>query len=482
MEKNDHIDNEEYNFEEMLEASLNRRDDFEPGESVTGVVVQINQENVFLDISGKSEATIDISEFFDKDGKPTVKKGDRIDAYVVSKRGGETHLTTSIGKGKATPELISMAYKKRVPIHGTVTDVKKGGYSVSISGTRAFCPFSQIDIKAPENPEKLISRSMPFLITEYGEGGKNIILSRRVLLEEEKQKNEDRLRKSLRLNDTVTGPVTSVRDFGVFVDIGGMEALVPKSELSRSRSVDMAQFAPGKNVTAMVKAMDWDSGRITLSVKDLSPDPWADSSRFRPGDRFDGRVVNMIKSGAFVEIEPGVEGFIHLSRMNLVKKISKPEDLLKIGDAVSVKVISVNPGEKKLSLDLTDDGTGPWNRDAGDLEEIVEGSIERVIPQGVNVRLENGLLGFIPKKELACPPGTDLNKKYAIGATIRAAVTEFDRDSRNMILSEKKAIENSEKKEYTFYQEKHAATEKSTLGNLLKNKFEELQKNVKKDQ
>jgi len=232
----------------------------------------------------------------------------------------------------------------------------------------------------------------------------------------------------------------------------------------------------------MVKAMDWDSGRITLSVKDLSPDPWADSGRFRPGDRFDGRVVNMIKSGAFVEIEPGVEGFIHLSRMNLVKKISKPEDLLKIGDGVSVKVISVNPGEKKLSLDLTDDGTGPWNRDAGDLEEIVEGSIERVIPQGVNVRLENGLLGFIPKKELACPPGTDLNKKYAIGAAIRAAVTEFDRDSRNMILSEKKAIENSEKKEYTFYQEKHAATEKSTLGNLLKNKFEELQKNVKKDQ
>jgi small subunit ribosomal protein S1 len=154
---------------------------------------------------------------------------------------------------------------------------------------------------------------------------------------------------------------------------------------------------------------------------------------------------------------------------------------LKIGDVISVRIITVNPGEKKISLDLVDDGNDPWNRGEGSLEEIVAGTVERVIPQGINIRLESGLLAFIPKKELAAAPGTDLQKKYPLGAEIKAAVVEFDRDNRNMILSEKKAIENTEKKEYSFYQEKHASTEKSTLGNLFKNKFEELQKNVKKE-
>ncbi len=479
---NNNIPNDDFNFEEMLEASLTRRDDFEPGESVRGVVVQIDSENVFLDISGKSEATIDITEFTGNDGSVTVKKGDEIQAYVVTKKGGETHLTTSIGRGRITPELVNMAYRKHIPIFGTVTDVKKGGYAVSISGIRAFCPFSQIDMKSPENPEGLIARSLKFLITEYREGGKNIILSRRVLLEQEKEQSEEKLKQTLKENDIVSGPVTSIRDFGMFIDIGGFEALIPKSEVSRSRSRGCEGFAQGDMVSAMVKSIDWENKRITLSIKDMTPDPWADASRFTEGQRFDGRVVNFIKSGAFIELEPGLEGFVHISRMNLIKKVNRPEDLLSLNDKISVTILSISTAEKKISLDLADDGKSPWNRDRDDLDETVKGTVERVIPQGINIRLENGMLGFIPKKELTGASGQDLQKNYPIGSEITAAVIEFDRNNKNMILSEKKAVEKRERSEYTYYQQKHASAEKSTLGNLFKGKFEELQKNLKKDQ
>jgi small subunit ribosomal protein S1 len=473
--------NEEFNFEEMLEASLNRRDDFEPGESVTGVVVQINDESVFLDIAGKSEATLDRIEFTNDDGTLSVQKGDTVQAFVVSQKGGEVHLTRSIGKGRATQELLAMAYRKGVPVHGVVTEVKKGGYTVSVSGTRAFCPFSQIDLKSPDDPQGLLSKSFTFLITEYGEGGRNIIVSRRVLLESEKERLEEDLKKNLKPGDTVSGPISSIRDFGLFVDIGGIEALVPKSEISRSRSVGTAGFSPGDRVTALVKSLDWENRRISLSIKDLSPDPWATADRFSPGDRVEGRVVNFIKSGAFIEIEPGVEGFLHISRMNLVKKISRPEEMFVLGDKVSVKIQSINENEKKLSLDLVDDGQGAWNSREGGPEEIVTGTVERVIPQGVNLRLASGILAFIPKRELAGAAGQDMQKKNPLGSEIKAAVIEFDSEKKNMILSEKKALETSERSEYAQFQEQHAPREKSNLGNLLKGKFEEIQKNMKKD-
>jgi len=228
-------------FEKMLEDSLNRNDSFSPGDKVTGKVVFISEENVFVDISGKSEAVIDLSEFRDDD-KITVSTGDEIEGYIVSTSGGEIMLTTKLGKGGIKPELIEMAYHNSIPVFGTVIGSSKGGYTVSISGTRCFCPFSQIDIKSPDDPGDIINKSFEFRIIQYGERGKNIVLSRKALLEEERNDSIIRLKKSLKIGDIINGTIISIRDFGLFIDIGGIEGLVPKSEISWSRYGSTDEF------------------------------------------------------------------------------------------------------------------------------------------------------------------------------------------------------------------------------------------------
>lgn len=476
MENNKH-EHDETNFEEMLEASLNRSDDFTVGDSVTGTIVQIDDDTVFVDISGKSEAVMDIAEFRDKNNNLEVNIGDSIEAFIVSTSHGEIQLTRTMGRGKINQELLSTAYAEHLPVHGTVTGVVKGGYAVSLSGIRCFCPFSQIDIKSPENPEDLINQSFEFAIIEYKENGKNIILSRRNLLESIIKEQEVKLKESLNTGDIVSGPVSSIQKFGIFVDLGGIEALVPRSELSLSRLVPPDDFKEGDTVSAMVKSIDWKEKRITLSIKDMSSNPWDTVSRYKPGDTVTGKVTNLIKSGAFIEIEPGLEGLLHISRMNLVQKVSRPEDIVSVGDTIEVIINDIKPAERKMSLDMAHHGKDPWSEQADDFSEDHTGTIETIKPQGINVRLSNGMLGFIPRGELA---SADIEKNYSIGSEIQTSLVRMERDQKNLILSEKKFIERAEKKDYNRFIEKHASEGGSTLGALFKDKFNELQKNIEK--
>ena len=187
-------DSNNENFEEMLEQSMNRRDDFEIGTKVEGKVVYTSDEFVFVDISGKSEAVIGADEFRNDDGTLSVKAGDPITAYVVSRTGGEIHLTTSIGRGSMNPGLMQMAYHESIPVYGTVIDTVKGGYSISVGGMKCFCPVSQIDMRAPSDPKSMLNRSFLFKIIEFKERGKNIIVSRSALLEEQRKQTEDSLK------------------------------------------------------------------------------------------------------------------------------------------------------------------------------------------------------------------------------------------------------------------------------------------------
>ena len=464
----------------MLEESLDRTDDFVVGDSVTGVVVQIDDENIFVDISGKSEAVMAAAEFRAKDNQLTIKVGDRVKAHVVSTSHGEIQLTSSIGKGAANPELLKTAYSFNIPVHGTITAVIKGGYSVSVSGIKCFCPFSQIGIQSPETPESLIEQSCEFSIIEYAEKGKNIILSRRILLEEQIKEQEQHLKETLKEGDTVTGSVTSVKKFGIFIDLDGVEALVPRSELSRSRLVDISNFSRGETVTARVKSIDWENGRITLSIQDMTPDPWDTISRYNEGDDIQGTVVNIIKNGAFVEIEPGLEGFLHISRMNLLKKVTRPEDIVSVGDTLRIKITDIKTDERKIALDIIGEGASPWDNSEKSFSDTHTGTVEAIKPQGINVRLDNGMLGFVPRRELHIPSNSDIQNRYSAGNEINVAVIEIDTDKKKLILSEKKFLEMKEKKEYTYYKEKHGSGEGSTLGDLFKDKFNELQKNIEK--
>jgi len=313
-------DNED--FEKMLEDSLSRRDNFETGEKVDGTIVQVTGDQVFVDISGKSEAVIDIAEFLDENDDIRISRGDKIHAYIVSTNRGEVVLTSAIGMGSVSKELLEMAYRNGIPVRGTITNTVKSGYTVSVGGKRCFCPLSQVDMKVPDNPESMVHRSLDFKIIRFEERGNNIVLSRRALLDESRKERIEELRETLFIEDSVTGKVSSLTDFGVFVDLGGIDALVPRSELSWSRSANPYSFEVEQEITGKVIDLDWDEQKITLSIKQLQPRPWEKIGNYSEGDMVTGTVTNCIRNGAFVEIEPGLEGFIPVSRMSYTDRKS----------------------------------------------------------------------------------------------------------------------------------------------------------------
>ena len=295
-----------------------------------------------------------------------------------------------------------------------------------------------------------------------------------------KKEKEDQLKGSLKAGDTVTGTVSSIQKFGLFVDLGGVEALVPRSEISWSRNSDPSDYKTGDSVTAKVIDLDWDNNRLTLSIKKTQGEPWDMIDQFSEGSTVNGTVTNLINTGAFVELKPGLEGFIHISRMSLSKRINRPEDVLSKGDSVSVRVIGINRENQKISLELLTDEADPWQASGNDLLEGVHtGIVESVRGSGAHIRLSNGMLGFAPKERLTAK-GVDVQKEFPVGSEVRVAVIEMDRQDRKIILSVKDAEKKQEQEDFKKFSDRHSSSGGSTLGDLFKDKFEELQKKVDK--
>jgi len=464
-------------FERMLEESLKSRDDFIPGDKIEGTIVLINNESSFLSISGKSEAVIATTELKDKDGTLLYKKGDQISAYVVSTKRGEIKVTMKLGSGEINPELLLLAYQNEMDIEGTVTGEIKGGFSVSISGYRCFCPFSQIDTKIDDDINNYLNKNLSFRIIEYKENGRNIIVSRRVLLDEARKAREAELRESLKPGDIIEGKIMSIRDFGLFADIGGVQALIPRSELSWSRNTNTSEYTTGESVTAKVLTADWNAGKITLSIKQLTEDPWNSINKYEEGASFNGKIVNIISQGAFVELEPGIEGFIHISKMSYTRQIRKPEDAVNKGDRVNVRILSIDANNKKISLELVTGEADPWAADDNGITKSTHsGIIENVKSNGISLRIENGMLGFIPKSELL--NGEDISKNYPAGKELKVSVKDFDRTDKKLILSEKGAIQKEEENEYKDFMKGSDDSSGSNLGSLFKDKFDNIKKQV----
>jgi len=465
-------------FSRLLEESLKVRNNFAPGDKITGTIVLINDESTFLSLTGKSEAVIDTSELRNRDGSLKYKKGDTIEGWIVSMTRGEIKVTMSIGKGTVNPELLLTAYQNNVPLEGLVTGEVKGGFSVNVSGFRCFCPYSQIDTRSSEDRQQYINRTFTFRILEYRENGKNIILSRRAILEEKQKQREDEARKTLKEGDTVEGVISSVRDFGIFVNLDGIEGFIPKSEISWSRNASTDQFSQGERITAKLIAIDWNQKKITLSLKQLTPEPWASISRFPENSTVNGRVSNIIQQGAFVELAPGLEGFIHVSRMSAVRNIRKPEEAVTTGDMVNVKILSIDDANRRISLELITGEADPWLQPADQvMAETHMAVIENVKNNGVTVRLKNGMQGFVPKNELL--QNTDLQKKYQTGSEIKLVAKDIDASSKKLVLTEKGALKLEEEKEFKSFMNASQSASSSSLGSLFSDKFDELKKKVK---
>jgi len=358
---------EEEGFAELFEQSYREQGRIAPGEKVTAQVLKISGDWIFLNTGRKGEGVLDKKELLDADGNLTVKEGDTISAWFLSSSNNEMRFTTKLG-GAATHSGLEEAWRSGIPVEGFVDKEVKGGFEIKIAGSvRAFCPYSQMGLRRIENPESCVGSHMSFRISEYGEKGRNIILSHRAILEEEQRGQREELRETLREGMKVKGKVTSIRDFGAFVSIGCVEGLLPISEIAWGRIADIREvLTVGQELEVVVKLIDWENNKFSFSIRETLADPWETVSHSYPEGTFHmGKVARLTAFGAFVTLAAGIDGLIHISRLGEGKRISHPREVLKEGDMVEVKVESVDRENRRLSLVLA----GPAR--AADEEEAV---------------------------------------------------------------------------------------------------------------
>jgi small subunit ribosomal protein S1 len=324
---------------------------YEVGQIVQGVIVQMGDKETFLDIGAKSEASIATAELLDESGASTVKVGDSLQATITSLGGEGIRISRKLLQGAQAREALEAAFRSGIPVEGKVAGQVKGGYEVSVSGQRAFCPHSQIDARRSEDPQAWIGKTLEFRIIEYRERGKNIVVSRRKILEEHAAAAADETWKAAVPGAILTGTIVSVTDFGAFVDLGGVRGLVHISEMSYERVVKPADIlTAGQQVRVKVLKIEPEKKRISLSLKALAEDPWeAAAARLTEGDVLTGRLARVVDFGAFVEIAPGVDGLIHASQTT-PERLSAWKAEAGARPEVPVRVLKVDRERKRISL------------------------------------------------------------------------------------------------------------------------------------
>ncbi len=345
-------ENYENDFAQMLEESFTESKSMRPGEQIETEIVSISGDTVFLQLNGKSEGLMDRAELIDKDGNLTAEAGDKIKVFFLSAKNGEMHFTTKISGDKAAKAVMETAYENGIPVEGIVEKEIKGGFEITIGDSRAFCPYSQLGMQRIENAADWIGKTLTFKIIEYKEGGRNILVSNRAILQAEHEKQIEELKKNLEEGMTVNGTITRLQNFGAFVDIDGFQALLPVSEISRDRVEDInAVLKVGQEIKASILSIDWKSERISLSMKALLADPWEDvDERYHRGVKYEGIVVRVTNFGAFVSLEPGLDGLIHISELEADSRSGKTAAKLKPGQTLTVLINSIDKGKRRLSL------------------------------------------------------------------------------------------------------------------------------------
>ncbi|HEY0159116.1 MAG TPA: S1 RNA-binding domain-containing protein [Thermoanaerobaculia bacterium] len=417
------------------------------GELLRGTIVSISGEDAYISYGGPSEAVMDTAELEGLD------IGDSIEATVV-KTGAEIRVSRKLIKGKASLDQLRTAFESRLPVEGKVTGRNKGGFEVNISGLRVFCPLSQIALGKIENPDAFVNQNIEFRVTEMSDDGRRIVVSRAALLKEAAAERAAETRARIVPGAELTGRVKTLTPFGAFVDLGGVDGLLHVSEMSRRRVTnpqDVVQI--GQEVHVKVIKIENDGKRISLSMKDQEPDPWYDvAERFTPGTQFSGRIVRSTDFGFFVEVEPGVDGLVHVSQLPHGVKPGDAE--VAIGTHVQGWVREVDPSKKRLSLSLraiaVDD---PWETATQrySVGKVVNGTVDHGAAPGIFVELEPGLTGLIPNSEIAAPSGVDPAEAHQPGEKLMVRIMSIDPQRKRISLSHEAAKAAAEREEYTKF-------------------------------
>jgi small subunit ribosomal protein S1 len=471
---------EEKSFAELLEGNAETPSrKFFPGDSVSGKVIKISKGTIFVDLGGKSEGIAGVQEFLDKDGNLTLREGEWVSMRIASVQDG-IHLTKGIKvHGAEALEILREAKQNLIPVEGRVSAVKKGGFEVDLSGLRVFCPLSQIDLQFCEKPEDHVGARYQFRIMEIKEKGRNIVVSRRVLLEEEREKKSKETLAMLKPGLECEGKVTKLTEFGAFIDIGGVEGMVHISEISHTRVNHPSEvLKPGQDVKVKVMKIEPDKGdrqKIALSMKALEPDSWEKGLGFGEGEIIRGRVSRLTDFGAFVEVAPGVDGLVHISEISY-ERISHPSKLLHEGDMVDVLVMGIDLKARRISLSIKEATIKKQMSEDEqqvrlEVGQILRGIVEDIKPYGLFVRLPQlgtKARGLLPMEELIGSEKGDVKKKFPKGREIQVEIVSVDEKER-IRLSQKVIEEREDREDYKRFLEREDKEKLGILGDIFKN-------------
>jgi len=418
------------------------------GEIVPGRVIGITANSVIVDVGYKSEGLVPIDEFTDRDGSLHVKEGDQVDVLLEKTEDLEGHVLLSFTKAQRMRRWteVEKAYKEGRVIKGRVTDRIKGGLTVDV-GLRAFLPGSLVDIKPVKNLESLRGQELEFKVISLDRRRNNIVLSRKAVLETELVKKKAETLKKLEEGARLKGVVKNITDYGVFIDLGGIDGLLHITDISWGRVNHPSEhFTVGDEVEVVVLKFDPETERVSLGYKQKSDDPWTLVDKKYPiGSRVKGRVVSLVDYGAFVEIEEGVEGLIHVSEMSWTKKVVNPAKILEVGDEVEAIVSELDMDQRRISLSLRQTERNPWEEleDTHPEGSIIEGKVRNLTEFGAFVEITDGIDGLIHVSDMSWTkrvkhPSEILKK----GDVVRARITNIDVENQRVSLSIKEFMPN----------------------------------------
>ena len=325
---------------------------FENGQACELEIVAISDTTVFLDLNAKSEGVLDRDEIADENGNVSVKEGDKIKVYFLGEFHGEMRFTTKIAGENADKDMIENAWKNAIPVEGHVESEIKGGYEVKIGNTRAFCPYSQMGFKKREEPSYYVGRHLSFIITEFKNEGKNILVSNRQIGEKEYADKLVKYAEKIKEGEIVEGTVESIEKFGAFLDVDGFRVLLPVSEMDIERVSDPAAIVKeGQTLKVKVLKTDWQDERVSVSLKALMKDPWSTvEKQFPVGTKIDGTISRIMDFGVFVNLAKGIDGLVHISELEGISASTNLKKVYTIGQKMSVVVEKVDADQKRISL------------------------------------------------------------------------------------------------------------------------------------
>ncbi len=446
---------------EAAEPSMNLYEDsfgqFKEGEVVSGVITAIDKDWVMVDIGYKSEGQIRIQEFRAEDGSITARVGERVDVMVEWWDDEDERVVLSKEKAANIKvwEKIKRCHDEDGTISGTITNRVKGGFSVDI-GVPAFLPGSQADLRPVRNLDEMVGKSFEFKILKYNRKRSNIVLSRRVLLEKERAVKRAATLATIQEGKVLPGVVKNITEYGVFVDLGGLDGLLHITDMSWGRIKHPSDlFKIGDAVQVKVLHLDLERERVSLGLKQLTPDPWTLAVQKYPvGTRVSGRVVSLTDYGAFVELEPGIEGLIHVSEMSWTRKVRHPSKIVSIGDTVEAVVLDIKPDARRISLGMKQVAPNPWDvvAEKYPVGTTIEGKIKNITDFGIFIGIDEGIDGLVHISDISWTKRIKHPSEiYKKGDVVQAIVLDIEKENERFSLGIKQLSEDPWKSVHTRY-------------------------------